>query len=281
MGSSFQPFYQAWIRSILVMLLMLPFMVAKRCFRRIDREDWRPIGVYLLFCVFTQAPLYYAFNHAPIGTVQLIFYSLFIITAYIVGRVYLGERITRAKLLAMTLAFAGIGIIFGVTALTFAPLGLGLAALNGVASGGEISSSKMISEKYSPALLVFLGWACTLVTHLPVSIALGETRQLPHLSTPWLWLVAYAAVNTLAFWLSIVGFQSVDASTGSLFGLMEAVFSLMFGAIIFHQGVSWSVAAGGLLIIVAALWPDVFSQERRFRAVNPAKQVANVMGTSD
>lgn len=257
MGGAFQPFYQAWIRSLIVMALMLPFILARKSFRRIDYEDWPRVGLYILFCVFTQVPLYYAFNHAPIGTVQLIFYSMFIITAYVVGRIYLGEKITKIKILAMIVALVGLAIVFGVSVFAFAPLGLALAGLNGVASGGEISSSKNISEKYSPALLAFLGWAATLVTHLPISILLGETQYAPRLDGPWLWMITYSAVNTGAFWLSIVGFKFVDASIGSLIGTVEVLSSVLFGAIVFHQSLSWSVAVGGGLIVCAAMLPDL------------------------
>jgi hypothetical protein len=41
-----------------------------------------------------------------------------------------------------------------------------MAALNGMASGEEVSSSKKISEKYPAPLLVFLGWTATFIPHL-------------------------------------------------------------------------------------------------------------------
>jgi drug/metabolite transporter (DMT)-like permease len=142
MGNTFQPFYQAWVRSLIIMLIMLPFMLATKSFRRIDRKDWPAMALFVSFCVCTQVPLYYAFNHAPIGTVQLIFYSMFVVAAYVVGRFYLGEDISKIKLLSMALAFIGLALVFGTAVITFAPLGLFLAAVNGAASGGEVSSSK-------------------------------------------------------------------------------------------------------------------------------------------
>lgn len=234
-------------------------MLAGKNFRKVERKDWPQVGLYILFCIFTQVPIYYAFNNAPIGTVQLIFYSVFVITAYIVARVYLGERITKVKLLAMALAFVGLVIVFGVSIIAFAPLGLALAALNGVASGGEVSSSKKVSHKYSPALLVFWGWVFTLATHLPLSLLLGETQHLPQLNEAWLWLMIYSVVNAAAFWLVIVGFKFVDASIGSLLGLMEVIFGVLFGSIIFHEALTWSIVAGGILIIIAAILPDLLA----------------------
>lgn len=257
MGDAFGPFYQAWVRSILIMLIMLPFMLATKSFKKVEREDWPAFAVFIIFCVFTQAPLYYAFNNAPIGTVQLIFYSMFVITAYLVGRFYLGETITKIKLMSMLLAFLGLVLVFGNAAITFAPLGLSLAALNGIASGGEVSSTKKIENKYSPALIVFWGWVFTLLTHLPISLLLGEKQVAIQFNKAWLWLGLYSVVNAAAFWLMVVGFRHVEASIGSLIGLMEIIFAVIFGAIIFDEVLGLSVYAGGLLIIAAAMLPDL------------------------
>jgi len=265
MGASFQPFYQAWVRSAIILLLMLPFMVIGKSFRKPAKDDLRKIGVYILFCVFTQVPLYFAFNNAPIGTVQLIFYSVFVITVFLVGSKYLGERITRVKITSLALAFVGLLIIFGVSAISFAPLGLFLAALNGVASGGEVATSKKIPDHYPPALIAFWGWVFTLGIHLPISLLIGERQPLPTLSSAWLWLILYSIVNAAAFWLVITGFRRVDASIGSLIGLMEVVFAVVFGSIIFHEALTLDVLIGGVLIISAAMLPDLYdlSQKRR------------------
>ncbi|HUC20788.1 MAG TPA: DMT family transporter [Candidatus Polarisedimenticolaceae bacterium] len=276
MGGSFAPFYQAWIRSLLIILIMLPFMLAAKSFRKIRRADWPALGVFIAFCVCTQVPLYYAFNHAPIGTVQLIFYSVFVITAYAVGHLYLGESITKIKLISMALAFCGLALVFGASVLAFAPLGLALAALNGVASGGEVASSKKASNTYSPALVVFWGWVFTFLTHLPLSLLLGEKQVPIQINDAWLWLVVYALVNAAAFWLVIMGFRFVDASIGSLIGLMEVVFGVVFGAIIFHEVLTLHIYIGGLLILAAAMLPDlvnIIKHKRTKTAVEPIRQI--------
>lgn len=276
MGNTFPPFYQAWVRSILIMLIILPFMLKTKSFCRIKRQDWPALGIFIAFCVFTQVPLYYAFNHAPIGAVQLIFYSMFVVTAYIVGRFYLGERITKIKMISMVLAFVGLAFVFGSAVIAFAPLGLGLAMLNGVASGGEVSSSKKIENKYPPSLVVFWGWVFTLFTHLPISILIGEKQVPISLTHAWLWLVVYAFVNAAAFWLVIVGFRYVDASVGSLIGLMEVVFGVIFGAIIFREVLSWSIYVGGLIILFAIMLPDlinILQNKHTKKAVEPVRQI--------
>jgi drug/metabolite transporter (DMT)-like permease len=258
MGNVFPPFYQAWVRSLIIVVIMLPFMLCRKKFRKIDRADWPRVGLYLLFSAFTQVPIYFAFNHAPIGTVQLVFYSTFSLTAYVVGWTFLGERMTKVKVLAVGLVLAGLLIVFGLSALAFAPMGIALAALNGFASGGETVGSKKITDKYSPALLVFWSWVFTFVTHLTISFSLGEREYYePHLDAPWLAMIAYALVSAAAFWLAIAGFRYVDASIGSLIGTAEVVFSVVYGALFFHQPVTWTVGVGGVVVLVAATLPDV------------------------
>jgi drug/metabolite transporter (DMT)-like permease len=129
MGPSFSPFYQTYVRSIIIMLVMLPFMIKSKSFKKIERKDWPQVGIFISFCVFTQVPLYYAFNHAPIGNVQLIFYSVFVITAYLFGRFYLNEIITKIKLVAMIFALIGLAIVFGQTVIALRLLDLRLPHL--------------------------------------------------------------------------------------------------------------------------------------------------------
>jgi drug/metabolite transporter (DMT)-like permease len=273
MGDSFGPFYQAWVRSLLIMAIMTPFMLRTRSFKKIARRDWRPLGIFIAFCVCTQAPLYYAFNNAPIGTVQLAFYSMFVIAAYLVGRLYLGETITRVKLASMILAFVGLAFVFGHAVIAFAPLGLLLAMFNGFASGAETTSTKLLSDKYPPALIVFWGWVFTFALHLPVSLIIGEEQVAVQFNQAWLWLVVYPFVNAAAFWLPVHGFRHVDASIGSLVGLSEVIFGVVFGAIIFDEVLSWGIYLGGVLIICAAMLPDVLNIIHHKRTKQPVEPV--------
>ena len=274
MGSTFQPFYQAWARSLIVVIVMLPLMFWTKSFRKIAKADIPAFAFYIAFCVCTQVPLYYAFNHASIGAAQLIFYAVFVITAYIVGTFYLGEKITKVKLAAIVLAFVGLCVVFGSSVLAFAPLGLILAGVNGIASGGEVSSTKKISGRYPPLLIAFVGWSATVVVHLPLSILLGEKQWVPAFTLEWLWLFVYAIVGMVAFWLVVEGYRHVDASIGSLLGLSEIIFAIIFGALIFHQSLTVAVVIGGLIILSAGMLPDIADLylARKAKRINRASE---------
>src|SRR5437867_3757938 len=77
MGDSFGPYMQAWIKSLLVILFLLPFAVYGK--QRWQRIRWRQDKIWLIVWVFANwliaGPLYYAMNHIGIGLATLVMYS--------------------------------------------------------------------------------------------------------------------------------------------------------------------------------------------------------------
>ena len=259
MGPDFDIFYQGWVRGVLILLVLLPIALFNKGFKPVIGKGTGWFWITMLFTVFTQVPLYYAFNHLPLGTATLIFYSLFLITSYVIGWGFIKERVTAVKLVSLVLALAGLALTFGLSLVTFSLGALLLAALNGIASGGEVASSKKSTHYFSSLQISLYSWILIVVTHLPFSLALGERQVIPALNMGWLAMVCYAITGLLGFWLVIEGFRFVDASIGGLIGLLEIIFSIVFGLILFHDKLSASVIAGGVLIILAAILPDLYA----------------------
>jgi drug/metabolite transporter (DMT)-like permease len=257
LGDDFGIYYQGWVRSAIVLAVLIPWMFLSKQYRPIKKGDWKWILICVLFGVFTQAPLYYAFNHSSIGTATLIFYAMYVITSYIIGRLFLGEKITGIKLVAMLLALTGLVLTFGLSLEKFAFIALLLAAINGVASGGEVSTTKKSTDKYSSLMIGNAVWLGILITHLPMSLITHEKQITPAFDTQWLAMLVFAGAGLAAFWLVIEGFKFVDASIGSLIGLLEIVFGVLFGIVFFDEILSATVVFGGLLIILAAMLPDL------------------------
>ena len=213
----------------------------------------------MIFTVFTQAPLYFAFNHLPLGTATFIFYGFFLITSYAVGCIFLAEKMTPVKVISLVLAFAGLLLTFGVSIAIFSTGAMLLAALNGIASGGEVATSKKSTHVYSSLQLVVYSWILIFLTHLPISLILGEHQILPAFNFEWVSMLGYAASGLGGFWLVIEGFKTVDASIGGLIGLLEVPLSAFLGVILFDDHITISVIFGGVIIIAAAVLPDVYA----------------------
>ncbi len=277
MGDQFEVFFQGWVRCLIVLLILLPLVYFTKSYRKIKRQDWKWVLVTVGFALFTQAPLYYAFNVTSIGTATLIFYAMFIITSYAVGRLFLGEQITRVKVVAIVLAFAGLALVFGLSLAQFSLLGMLMAALNGVASGGEVSITKKTTDKYPSLLITTYVWVGIFISHFILSLALGETQWAPELSPTWLAMVAFALAGLGAFWLVVEGFKFVEASIGSLIGLLEIIWGIVFGIVLFHEQAGLTVWLGGAIIILAGMLPDLANifanKKKKFNEVEPVRGI--------
>lgn len=256
-GSEFGVFFQGWVRSALILLIIIPLTYLTNNFKSIDKKDRKWFFIAVAIGTFTQVPLYYAYIHMDLGTSNLIFFAMFVITSYLVGRFFLGEKITSIKLVSLLLAFIGLLLIFGFSLSKFTFLALFMAALNGVASGGEVSTTKKSSTKYSSLLITVYMWLAILITHLPLSLLFGE-RQVPlAFNTTWFSMVAFAVAGLAGFWLVIEGYKYVDASIGGLIGLSEIIFAVVFGMLFFGEKLTTTIFIGGAFVIFAAMLPDL------------------------
>ena len=256
-GPSMGNFYQGWTRSLLILVFLVPLGFVRKEIVAIKKEDRFWFIVFLVFTSLTQAPIFYAFNHMNIGTASLLFFVSMFLTMNIIGVVFFKEQLTKIKFASIFIALCGMYFVFSFSLTSFAFFAAAMAIVNGIASGGEVAFSKKLTNNYSSLYIIITSWAIILPTNLIFSLILKEPQIIPAFSYPWLWQVCYTFVALLAFWLVVVGFKYLDAGIGALLGLLEIVFSVIFGILIFKESLTISVGVGGVLIILAAALPHV------------------------
>jgi len=258
-GDSFGNFYQGWTRGFIISIMLFPILYWKKEIVLIKKKDLKWLLVFLLFTSLTQAPLFYAFNHMDIGTASVLFFVSMLLTMYVVGFSFLKEDLSKIKVLAFLLASFGLYITFSFSLVAFSLLAAFMAILNGIASGGEVSFSKKLSGSYSTLYITWLSWIIIAITNAPISVVLGETQHLPSFDIVWLYQMGYVVSSIFAFGLIIEGLKHVEASIGGLLGLLEVVFSIIFGIVIFNELLTVQVGAGALLVLLAAALPHLSS----------------------
>ena len=270
-GDDMGVFFQGWSRGLIIAIALFPILYAKKLIVPIKREDRRWLIVFLLFTSLTQAPLFYAFTHMDIGSATLLFFVSMLLTMYAVGFFFLGERMTWVKIASFALACVGMYFIFSFSLIAFTLVAALMAMLNGVASGGEISFSKKFSGSYSTLYITWLSWIIIVLTNAPISVLLGEVQLVPSFNFVWLWQAGYTIASMLAFWLIIEGLKYVEAGIGGLLGLLEIVFSIALGVVLFSEEITALVAIGSAFILVAAALPhlqDLIVRRASARTVN-------------
>jgi len=270
MGQDFGIFYQGWTRALVIVIILFPFLYFRKEIGKIDKNDRGWLCVYLIFTSLTQAPIFYAFNHMDISSATLLFFATMLLTMYTVGFIFLGEKISKIKIVSFLLALAGMYLVFSFSIVAFTLLAAAMAILNGIASGGEVSFSKKLSDKYSALYLTWLSWLIIIPTNGIASIVFGEKQHLPSFDIVWLYQGGYIVAGIIGFWFIIEGLKYIESSIGGLLGLLEIVFSITLGIMVFGETLTGNVIAGALIIISASALPHISRLFRNNIAVNPS-----------
>jgi drug/metabolite transporter (DMT)-like permease len=203
---------------------------------------------------------FHAMKHIPVGLVSLLLY-VYPAVVTVIAWLFLRERLTGAKLIALGLASAGL-------LLTIVPT---------VVAGGETRFAGA-----NPTLGVILGLCCCLsyaiyilvggpvtrrsgviagstIVILSAAVVLGAMAlargdALPKTQQAWMGIILLAVVSTLiAITAVLAGLARIGPVKTSMISTLEPVVTAIVGAAFMNEALSALQLAGGALIVIAAL----------------------------
>ncbi len=254
-----------WRAALAAALLFIALALGPRARLRLLRRDW-PLflafggcGVAAFYAVYIPA-----IDLAGMGVAAVLMYTAPVwVTAFSVA--FLGEPLTRWKVLALTLALVGcalVGRLYAFTGerLNWAGILAGLGA--GITYGSYILFAKQTAQRhYNPwtaqAYALGLGACCLLpFQSLP---ELTRVFQTPGLLA---WLLLLGLGPTLLGGVAFnAGLQSVSASNAGIVATLEPVLALLFGWWIWGEPLAWLQIAGAGLILLAVVLVQCSKQD--------------------
>jgi drug/metabolite transporter (DMT)-like permease len=203
-----------------------------------------------------QSMLYYtALHHASAGLVALLLYAFPFIVA-VLAAVFLRERLGPRHLVALPIAAVGLALTIGGG--SGSPLGVALGLGAALIYSLYIVGGTHVMRQVDP--LVASSIVCAAAATSLAAIALGRAAAglpvaLPQDLSGWVPVALIALVSTvLAITAFLVGLKWLGASLTSVLSTLEPVVSVMLGALVLHETVSGLQAAGGAIVIAAAIW---------------------------
>ena len=253
----------SFYRSLLVFVMLLPVVLLQRGRFMMKRNEvpfyalYGLIGGLLELFLFTGVAL-----GVPVAITVLLLYTQPVWTIFI-GRVVLGERLNRVKLLSAILGIAGMvilfqswetassGSVYGIAAALAAGLLLSLWVILG-------KKSAMLDLHYVTTTFGWSGFASVwLLLLLPLADIFIADKGLLRLSVglpaaDWIYLVAFAvlggALPHLLFYRSL---EKVSASVAGIILLLEPVSATILAWLFFSQKIGVYVLAGGVFILIS------------------------------
>jgi drug/metabolite transporter (DMT)-like permease len=256
MGDFFDGYMASALRSVLVLLILIPIAVGYRKLEPIGlKQNWRYIGGMIAASVFTWGPLYYAILHAGVGISLAINYASIVIGSFFFGWLFASERFTKDKALSAALGLAGLVLIFSPSIGSLGWVALAAALLSGLSAGANTVFAKQIQYNATQSTIVL--WGASVIANVAMALVFSKAHPAIGWHMEWLYLVIFAIASVAASWLLIRGVKLIDVGAAGVLGLLEIVFGVLFGAMFFRERPDALVLLGVMVIIVASAIPYI------------------------
>ena len=257
MMHSFGEFNQAWIRALLLLLVLIPFGLITKKFREIAKIDRKWFVVISLSGGINQAPFFYGFEHLPVGTATLLFYTMLTVGAYIIGKFFFQEKITMIKYLSLLIAIVGLFMIYSFSLNVNQILSAIASIIAGLMGASVVVFSKKLSSGYSETQILTSMFTVMFGVNFIISLLLGENFPVLDNMTPVWGELGYTAAMLIANAAVVMGFKYLEPSIGALIGLLEVIFAISFGIIFFQELLTMEMILGIGLVLIAIALPDL------------------------
>lgn len=256
MGDFFEGYTASALRSVLVLVILIPIAVAMRKFEPLKfKKNFGYIVAMIIASCFIWGPLYYSILHAGISLTLTVAYASIVISMFVFGWLMAREKFTKDKAISAILGIIGLGLIFSPSGSDVAWFALGLAALSGLGSAFNTVVVKKIPYNATQATIVM--WAASVIANVFMAIVFQEEHPAIGLDAQWLYLVFFAIASVIATWSLVKGVKLIEAGAAGILGLLEIVFGVGFGMIFFHERPGFLALLGAVVIIAASAIPYI------------------------
>ena len=254
MGDFFGGYTASALRSVLVLLILAPFVFMLHKFEPLRlKKNWKYIAGMLFFSFFIWGPLYYSILHAGVGLALTVAYASIVIGMFFFGWLMAGEKFTKDKAISACLGLVGLALIFSPTTSQVAWFALAMAVLSGLSTAALTVIIKLIP--YNATQTTVVSWTTSVIANTAMIFVVSEAKPVAGLHVEYLFLVLFALASVIASLALNRGVKLIEASAAGILGLLEIVFGVAFGMIFFHERPGVLALLGAIVIIAASAIP--------------------------
>jgi len=255
-------------RFAIVTIFFLIYMKWKGLSWRVERRQFYAL-LFLGFVAYSNVALLFflAMRHITPAIGELILYTYPAMVA-ILAFFFLGEKLTRVKLLAICIAFIGCSLVLWAPVDKISLLGVVFAFLTGFAYAVYIVGNKKVLEGVHPVVATAYMGACCMIFFFVYGLITGT---LDFYYNPQIIMV----ILIMAFWCTITGIlcffkgmMILGAVKASVISTFEPVFTIILSFILLGHGISLVQLVGGGLILSSVLVMQLGDRKTRLPALD-------------
>lgn len=257
-AATMPPASQVFLRYIVAFLCAAVYFRLKGLTFSVKKKDM-PIllGIAFVGYALTNLLYTYAILLTQVSTVLFIFYCFSVMTP-ILGKLFLNERLSVSKIIALVLGFTALLFLFRPGPVNTWKIGALFALASAVAQSIYVIGRKKIERVDSTTILLtntFVGVvAVGLISYISEAhFYIGQNGITALSSVTWFVTILFGIMNFAAWLFMTRGFALVTAGTGSLVMLSENFIGVLFALLFFSEIPTISTLIGGILILVASV----------------------------
>ena len=242
-------------------------------FARDDLRAPRPFKIHALRNIFHfggQACWAYGVTVLPLATVFALEFTTPAWTM-VLAVLFLGERVSTARIGALVLGFIGVLVILRPGASAFQPASLVVLAA-ALLFAVQIITTKFLTASNSTLTILFWMNVLQLPAYLVVNVALGGklwfAADIP--SDQWLPLLLLFVTGLSAHVCFTNAMRYGDAALVVPIDFLRIPFIAVIGMLLYHEGFDPVVLLGAAISAIGILWS--LHDARQFSAVKPGKE---------
>lgn len=244
------------LRVTLAAVILAAMLAVKdrRLFCIKPKDIWCFIGTgicsiaFFSFCYFTTIKL------TSLSAAAILLYTAPIMVT-IMSAVLFKEKITVRKVIAALAAVSGCALVTGVFGGGFSVSGMGILTGLGAAFGYALYSifgRYAINRGYGSMTITFWTFLFAAVGTLPLANIPDMAQKISASPTSLIVTALMAVVVTVLPYLCYTaGLDRIESGKASVIASVEPVMATVVGAVVFHEGLTLSAAAGIILVIAS------------------------------
>lgn len=244
------PFWLASLRFIITgIVLFIPAMIQLRH----HAVTMRDVGIFAglgLLGVTCMSSLYHlSITYLPANVAALVF-SCNPVFVMLLAPLFLAEKITKRKCVAVGLCLIGIGVLAGDRAQGVSVLGLGFMLMAILIFALYTLLFKKMTPRYGALPITAFAGLIGGLFILPIALSAEGFPLLTYATVDWLGIAYLAVIGTaLAYFLFIYGMGQVEASVGSMAFFLKPFLAALLAWWVLGEGLTLSMWIGGWLIL--------------------------------